>query len=36
MKKKTANGRGPDPAAPLPRARGIAKPAEVRYWRQGA
>ncbi|XP_040389710.1 kinesin-like protein KIF17 isoform X1 [Cygnus olor] len=28
MKKKTANGRGPDPAAPLPRARGIAKPAE--------
>ncbi|XP_040389716.1 kinesin-like protein KIF17 isoform X4 [Cygnus olor] len=29
MKKKTANGRGPDPAAPLPRARGIAKPAET-------
>ncbi|KAI6073823.1 SH2 domain-containing protein 5 isoform X2 [Aix galericulata] len=28
MKKKTANGRGPDPAAPLPRARGTAKPAE--------
>ncbi|XP_035200373.1 SH2 domain-containing protein 5 [Oxyura jamaicensis] len=28
MKKKTANGRGSDLAAPLPRARGIAKPAE--------
>ncbi|POI19884.1 hypothetical protein CIB84_016370 [Bambusicola thoracicus] len=29
MKKKmTANGRGPDPAPPPPRARGIAKPAE--------
>lgn len=31
MKKKmTANGRGPDPAPPPPRARGIAKSAEVR------
>ncbi|XP_063209975.1 SH2 domain-containing protein 5 isoform X2 [Chroicocephalus ridibundus] len=28
MKKKPANGRGPDPAPPQQRARGIAKPAE--------
>ncbi|KAM6240938.1 kinesin-like protein KIF17 isoform 3-T4 [Porphyrio hochstetteri] len=28
MKKKPANGRGPDPAAPPQRARGITKPAE--------
>ncbi|XP_068271181.1 SH2 domain-containing protein 5-like [Nyctibius grandis] len=28
MKKKVANGRGPDPAPPQQRARGIAKPAE--------
>ncbi|XP_072740403.1 SH2 domain-containing protein 5 [Ciconia boyciana] len=28
MRKKPANGRGPDPAAPQQRARGIAKPAE--------
>ncbi|XP_075629496.1 kinesin-like protein KIF17 isoform X3 [Balearica regulorum gibbericeps] len=28
MKKKPANGRGPDPAAPQQRARGIARPAE--------
>ncbi|XP_010575508.1 PREDICTED: SH2 domain-containing protein 5 isoform X1 [Haliaeetus leucocephalus] len=28
MKKKPANGRGPDPAAPQQRARGITKPAE--------
>lgn len=30
MKKMTANGRGPDPAPPPPRSRGIAKAAEVR------
>lgn len=29
MKKKPANGRGPDPAAPQQRARGITKQAEV-------
>lgn len=35
MKKKPANGRGPDPVPPQQRARGIAKPAEVIYPRAG-